>query len=834
LSERRAAGRISYKTFHSDKKCADAPGYSARMKTHAQVVVIGGGVVGCSVLYHLTKLGWKDVVLCERKELTAGSSWHAAGGFHALNSDPNVSRLQAYTVRLYQEIEAISGQDIGLHFSGGLNVAATQARWDFLRAEVARHRVLGLNTRLVSPREIRELCPLIDVSEVLGGIYDPMEGHLDPYGATHAFAKAARLNGAEIYRHTQVSGLHARADGSWTVVTEKGSIVAEHVVNAGGLWAREVGRMAGVELPVVPMEHHYLLTDELPELANAARELPLVLDLDGEIYLRQEGKGVLLGVYEQDATPWATAGTPWDYGDTELLPPALDRLTQSLEKGFRRFPSLSTAGIRKVVNGPFTFSPDGNPLVGPVPGRENFWAACGVMAGFAQGGGVGLALAQWMIEGEPQTDVFAMDVARFGPYATAPYARARAREFYAKRFQIAYPNEVWPAGRPSKTSPLHADLEAANAVFGVSYGTEIPLYFAAAGEPAREVPSLRRSNAIAQVREECLAARGGLGLLDISAFAKYRVWGAGAAGALDRLLAGRLPAQGQVRITPMLSPRGRLMGDLTTLRLSAEEFLIFGSGYLQSWHLRWFDAHLAAPGVEVENVSDYYGGIGLLGPRARTVLQRLAEADVSNEAMPFMTARRMAVGYAPALVARLSVSGELGYEIYVPAPYLPALRSLLDAATTGMDARWLGSYALNSLRLEKGFGIWSREFTRDYTPRMAGLRRFIAYDKSAFIGREAALADRDSTPPHRLVSLAIDADDADAAGYEPILAGEELVGYVTSGGYGHCARRSLALGYLASEVRADAALTVNVLGEPRAATLLQQPLIDPSGGRMRS
>jgi dimethylglycine dehydrogenase len=804
------------------------------MKSHAQVVVIGGGIVGCSVLYHLTKLGWKDVVLCERKELTAGSSWHAAGGFHALNSDPNVSRLQAYTVQLYREIEAISGQDVGLHFSGGLNVAATRERWDFLRADAARHRVLGLSSRLVSPREIRELCPLIDVSEVLGGIYDPMEGHLDPYGATHAFAKAARLNGAEIYRHTMVRELRAGADGTWTVLTDQGGIVAEHVVNAGGLWAREVGRMAGVELPVVPMEHHYLLTDELPEISKAERELPLVLDLDGEIYLRQERTGVLLGVYEKEATPWAVAGTPWDYGDTELLPPALERLTQSLEKGFRRFPSLSTVGIRKIVNGPFTFSPDGNPLVGPVPGLKNFWAACGVMAGFAQGGGVGLALAQWMIEGEPQSDIFAMDVARFGSYATAPYARARAREFYAKRFQIAYPNEVWPAGRPSKTSAIHAEHKAANAVFGVSYGTEVPLYFAAPGDEAREIPSLRRSNAFARVGEECLASRGSLGLLDISPFAKYRVTGAQAARALDRLLAGRLPAQGEVRLTPMLSPRGRLMGDLTTIRLAAHEFLLFGSGYLQRWHMRWFDAHLAGPGVEVENISDYYGGIGIIGPQARTLLARLAEAQVSNDAMPFMTARRMAVGYAPAIVARLSVSGELGYEIYVPAAYLSPLRALLHGMSADLDARWVGAYALNALRLEKGFGIWSREFTRDYTPRMAGLSRFVAYGKGDFIGCEAALADRDTPPPHRLVCLAIDAADADATGYEPILVGGQLVGYVTSGGYGHCAKKSLAMGYLASHVQGDAALTVSILGEPRAATVLQQPVIDPSGGRMRS
>lgn len=803
------------------------------MKSHARVVVIGGGVIGCSVLYHLTKLGWSDVVLCERRELTAGSSWHAAGGFHALNSDPNVARLQAYTIQLYKEIQTLSGQDMGLHFTGGLNVAATKERWDFLRADAERHRVLGLTSRLVTPPEIREMCPLIDVSEVLGGIYDPMEGHLDPYGTTHAFAKAARLNGAEIYRHTKVAELHATRDGYWTVITDKGEIVAEHVVNAGGLWAREVGRMAGVELPVVPMEHHYLLTDDLPEIKSAARELPMVLDLDGEIYLRQEQNGVLLGVYEQEATPWAVAGTPWDYGDNALLPPALERLTHSLEKGFRRFPSLSTVGIRKIVNGPFTFSPDGNPLVGPVPGLRNYWSACAVMAGFAQGGGVGLALAQWMIDGEPDSDIFAMDVARFGPYATVPYARARAREFYARRFQIAYPNEVWPAGRPSKTSAIHADLKAANAIFGVSYGMEVPLYFAAPGA-ASEIPSLRRSDAFAAVRLECLASRNSLGLLDISPFAKYRVMGAEAAPALDRLLAGRLPGEGQIRITPMLSPSGRLMGDLTAMRLSAEEFVLYGSGYLQNWHLRWFGTHLAGPEVAIENMSDRYGGIGLVGPQARMLLERVVEADVSNQAMPFMTARRMTVGYAPAIVARLSVTGELGYEIYVPTAYLPSLCELLQRMSVDLDANWVGSYALNALRLEKSFGIWSREYTRDYTPVMAGLSRFIAYDKPNFIGRTAALADRNNTPPHRLVSLTIDAKDADATGYEPIYASDDLVGYVTSGGYGHCVAKSLAMGYLASSVPDDTALCVSILGERRPAAIVQQPLIDPSGDRMRS
>ena len=805
------------------------------MKSHAQVVVIGGGVVGCSVLYHMTKLGWKDVVLCERKELTAGSSWHAAGGFHALNSDPNVSKLQAYTIRLYKEVQEISGQDVGLHFTGGLNVAATAERWDLLRADWARHRVLKLETELLGPSEVRKLCPLIDVSEVKGALYDAMEGHLDPYGATHAFAKAARMKGAEIYRHTKVIELISMADGSWTVVTDHGNIAADHVVNAAGLWAREVGLMAGVDLPVVAMEHHYLLTEDLPEIAANPQEMPLVLDLDGGIYLRQEHKGVLLGVYEQDATPWAVGGTPWDYGDNELLPPNLDRLTESLETGFRRFPTLSKAGIRKIVNGPFTFSPDGNPLVGPVPGVKNYWAACGVMAGFAQGGGVGLALSQWIVEGEPDGDIFAMDVARFGSYATRGYAISRAREFYARRFQIAYPNEIWPAGRPSKTSVIYPYLKGSkNGVFGVSYGQEVPLYFVPDGSPAIEEPTLRRSSAFTAVREECLASRQSLGVLDISSFGKYMITGPGAAAALNRLLAGRIPEVGRVRLTPMLSPRGTLLGDLTTLRLGTDEFVVSGSGYLQSWHMRWFGAQLVASDVRLANISDLYGGFALFGPQARAALQRLTTADVSNAEFPFMTTRRVDIALAPAIVSRLSVSGELGYEIYVPTLHMEAVLHEIEKVRYDIAGRWVGMYALNSLRLEKSFGIWSREFSRDYTPRMSGLDRFVDYAKGSFVGRDAALRDRETVPNKRLVTLEIDADCADATGYEPIYRGKILIGFVTSGGYGHCVQKSLAMGYVDSDTPGDTAnVTVTLLGESRGARLVPESLVDPRGLRMR-
>ncbi|MGC4251359.1 MAG: FAD-dependent oxidoreductase [Sphingobium sp.] len=804
------------------------------MKSHVRVAVIGGGVIGCSILYHLTKLGWKDVALIERKELTAGSSWHAAGGFHALNSNPGIAKLQSYTIELYKEIEALSEQDVGMHMTGGINIAATDERWEFLRADYARHRVLGLHTELLTPSEIKELCPLVDVSDVRGALYDRHEGHVDPSGATYAYAKAARVAGAEIYRHTRVMDLKPTGRGTWRVITDKGEIEAEHVVNAAGLWAREMGTMVGVNLPLIPMEHHYLITEDIPEIVAATKELPLILDLDAEIYMRQERNGMLVGVYEKNATPWALNGTPWDYGETELLPPALDRIADALVKGYERFPAVAEAGIKRIINGPFTFAPDGNPLVGPVPGVPNYWSACGVMAGFAQGGGVGLSLAQWIINGEPGEDIFAMDVARFGSYATPAYTTEKAKEFYSNRFLLAYPNEYWPAARDTQSDVLYDVLKARNAVFGVSYGLEIPLYFAGEGEEAAETPGLKRSNAFPVVAREIKAVQQGVGIFDASSFAKYEVSGPNAAAALDRLLANKLPAIGRVRLAPMLSDSGRLMGDLTVMRLAEERFMIFGSGYLQAWHGRWFDEHLAGDGVTIRNITLDYQGFHLVGPNARKLLERLTELDVSNKGLPFLGVREADVGLAPAMIARISLSGELSYEIYAPAAFVRSLYLLAMEKGADLGVVDFGLHALAAMRLEKSYGIWSREFSRDYTPGMSGLDRFIDFNKGDFIGRDAALKESQSVPSQALVTFAVDALDADAAGYEPVWHKGEYVGFVTSGGYGHRVGTSIAMAYIdRSLLNETEGFEVSILGEKRPARLTHEPLYDPTGARAR-
>ncbi len=550
------------------------------MISHAKAVVIGGGVVGCSVLFHLAKAGWKDIVLIERSELTSGSSWHAAGGFHTLNSDPNVAKLQAYTVGLYKELEELSGQSCSLHLTGGVMMADSPERMDFLRMTHARGRCLGMDTELITPLEAKAMFPLMDEKHFVGALWDPVEGHLDPSGTTHAYAKAAQILGAEIELRNPVLEITQDNDGMWNVVTKNGTIKAEHIVNAGGLWAREIGRMVGLELPLLAMEHMYLLTDEIPEVidfnSDTGRELVGVIDFKGEIYTRQERNGLLLGTYEKACKPWSPINTPWDFGH-ELLQPDLDRIAPSLEIGFKHFPAFEKAGIKQVINGPFTFAPDGNPLVGPVPGLTNFWSACAVMAGFSQGGGVGLTLANWMVDGDPGFDIFAMDIARFGEWASLRYTNAKVRENYSRRFSISYPNEELPAGRPQQTTPLYDIMLNENfAVMGDSWGLETPLWFAPSKEQANDVLSFHRSNDFEYIAAEVKAVRESIGVTEISNFAKYEITGDSAEVFLDHLMTNNMPKLVRIILTPMLNENGKLIGDFTIVKANENRFLVFG------------------------------------------------------------------------------------------------------------------------------------------------------------------------------------------------------------------------------------------------------------------
>ncbi len=808
------------------------------MKSHAQAVVIGGGVVGASVLYHLTKKGWTDVLLIERSELTSGSTWHAAGGMHTLNGDPNVAKLQQYTINLYQEIEEKSGVALSLHKTGGVMLATTPERVEWLKMAHARGRYLGMQTEIISPKEAADFMPLLDPDKFIGAMYDPDEGHADPYGVTHAYAKSARLNGAEIVLRNRVTDLTQNADGSWNVVTEEGTIRAEHVVNCGGLWAREVGRMVGIELPVLAMEHMYLLTEDMPEVIAFNKEkghqVPHAIDFTGEIYVRQEGNGMLMGTYEKACRPWSPKETPWDFGH-ELLEPDLDRIAPSLEVGFKHFPSYQNAGIKKIINGPFTFAPDGNPLVGPVRGLKNFWCACGVMAGFSQGGGVGLALSNWMAEGDPGFDVWAMDVARYGDWATLAYTNAKVRENYARRFSITFPNEELPAGRPMRTTPLYDKMVSQGAVMGNNWGLEAPLWFAPEGVEPVDIVSFHRSNDFEHVKVEALAVRNGVGITEIANFAKYRVTGPGAEAWLSHLMTNRMPKTGRIILTPMLNPAGKLIGDFTIAKAGDDDFRMWGSSQAEVYHMRWFEAHLPADGsVHVEAIGLGLTGLSIAGPKARELLARVADADVSNEAFRFMDYRQMDIAAVPTQINRLTYTGDLGYEIWIAPEYERRLYAELMAAGADLGLKNFGVRALLSLRLEKNFGTWFREFRPIYGPYEADLGRFVALQKNDFIGREAAAREKENGPERLRVSFVVDATDADVIGDEPIWFKDEVVGWVTSGGYGHYVDASLAQGYIPAGLASENdGFEIEIIGDRRPARIIREPLFDPMAERMR-
>ena len=847
------------------------------MTRHYRAVVIGGGVVGCSVLYHLARAGWRDVLLIERSELTSGSTWHAAGGFHTLNGDPNVARLQAYTISLYRELEELTGMNCGLHLVGGVMMADSPERMDFLRMAHARGRCLGMETELITPAEAKAMFPLMDESHFVGALWDPVEGHLDPSGTTHAYAKAARMLGAEIELRNPVTELTQDADGTWNVITKNGTIRAEHVVNAGGLWAREVGRMVGIELPVLAMEHMYLLTEDMPEVIEfnekMGRELIHVIDFKGEIYTRQEGRGILLGTYEKAAKPWSPVTTPWDFGH-ELLPPDLDRIAPSLEIGFRHFPPYERAGIKTVINGPFTFAPDGNPLVGPVQGLTNFWCACAVMAGFSQGGGVGLALANWMVDGDPGHDIFAMDVARYGEWATLRYTNAKVRENYSRRFSIRFPNEELPAARPAETTPLYDIMLRDNfAVMGDSWGLETPLWFAPSAEAAHDVLSFHRSNDFERVAAEVRGVRERVGVTEIANFAKYEVNGQGAEAWLDRLMTNTMPKAGRLVLSPMLNEKGKLIGDFTIARASDSRFLIWGSLAASKYHMRWFERHLPSDGsVRVHRFHTDLVGLMLAGPKSREVLAALVDADVSRDAFRFMDFREMDVAGAPCMVNRITYTGDLGYEIWMKPSFERRVYLAIKEAGQAHGIVDFGMRALLSMRLEKNFPTWFAELRPIYGPFEGSMDRFVKLQKPDFIGGAAAVAERDAGPRLRRVSLMIDAADADVLGDEPIwakvhedfgtveephghgatrfdVAGREMprpdpvrdgdwrvVGWVTSGGYAHWVRASMAQGYLPAELAGrgeEGLFAVEIMGERRPARIALEPPFDPAGERMR-
>ena len=806
------------------------------MRTHAQAVVIGGGLVGCSILYHLTKLGWRDVVLLERDELTSGSTWHAAANLHGLHDNNNISRLQYYTMRLYRELEDETGQSCGVYQPGSLYLAQTEAREHQLRLQEARARSFGVDFHEISRAEAEQLHPLADFDGVRCIMFEADGGNVDPSGVTQAYAAGARQRGGEIHRFTPVTATRAQSDGSWIVETPEGAIRADWLVNAAGLWAREVGQMAGIDLPLQPTEHQYFVTETIPQVAAAGRRLPSIADRDGEYYLRQEGLGLLIGAYERDVRLWAEDGTPKDFRH-ELLADDLERIEENVMRALDRVPAAAEAGIKRVINGPMIWSPDAAALFGPVPELSNYFVCAGIIPGFSQSGGLGLMSAQWMIEGEPEYDMFAWDLARYGNWAGPGFTRARVRDQYAHRFKIHFPYEERAAGRPVRTRPAHARQGELGAVFGLNFGWEHPLWYAPDGAARTDTYGFTRQPWHDHVGAEARALRAGVGIIDISNFAKYEISGPGAADWLDRLIANRVPREtGRSCLAPVIGRRGGIVGDFTLTRLGDEHFLMVGSGMAERYHRRIFDQVPRNGGVQLESRTEALTGFNIAGPRARDLLARLTQADLSNEGFGFMRSAQITVAGIPAIALRVSFTGDLGWEIHVAENQQLRLLDALMEAGADLGARPVGSRALLSLRVEKGYGSWGREYSPEYWPHEVGLERLVKRDKPDFLGREACLEVLDRPPRERLVMMDVAADTADASGGEPVfLTDGTPAGRVSSGAYGFTVDRSLAMGF----VRADhalpgTALDVFILGRPHRATILDHPPFDPAGARLRA
>jgi dimethylglycine dehydrogenase len=806
------------------------------MRTHASAVVIGGGLIGCSILYHLTRAGWTDVVLLERSELTSGSTWHAAANIHGLHDSTNISRVQHYTMTLYKQLEAETGQGCGIFQPGSLYLARTQAREHQLRLQAAKARAYGMNFHEITRDEAERLHPLVDFDGIRCIMFEPDGGNVDPSGVTQAYAAGARAMGAEIIRFCPVTGTEAQPDGGWIVRTEKGDIRSRWVVNAAGLWGREVAAMAGVTLPLLPTEHQYFVTEPIPEIVALGRRLPSVADRDGEYYLRQEGQGLLVGAYERDMRLWAEDGTPPGFGH-ELFADDLGRIEDNMLRAIARVPAVGRAGIKRVINGPMIWSPDANVLFGPVPELRNYFCCAGIIPGFSQSGGMGRAAAEWIVEGETKLDLFAWDLARFGAWAGRDFTRARVRDQYANRFAIHFPNQERAAGRPVRTRPVHDLQRDMGAVFGLTYGWEHPLWFADA-PGVQDTNGFDRQNWWAPVGAECRMLRDRAGIIDISTFAKYRVAGPGAADWLNAVFAGRMPdAVGRSCLTPLIGVRGGIAGDFIITRLGPDEYWIIGSGIAERYHSRFFKQVPLSAETTFTSLTETVCGFNVAGPLSREVLQGLTDTPLASADFPFMASQRIVVAGVACVALRLSFTGDLGWELHCAAEDQARLYAALLTAGRAVGVGPVGSRALTSLRIEKGYGSWGRDYSPECWPQEVGMARLVRLDKP-FLNRDAAVDVMARPARERLVVLALDdgdasASSADASGGEPIFAGDRPVGRVTSGAYGHSVGLSLALGFVTG-LDAGSPIEVMVLGRPHRARILPAPPFDPQGRRLRA
>jgi dimethylglycine dehydrogenase len=808
------------------------------MKSHARVVIIGGGAMGVGLAYALPKEGWSDVVLVEKGELTSGSTWHAAGLIPHFIASLNMAKVHFEAPKLYATLEAETGQATGWHGCGAIRLARTDDEVDWFRYVKAILDQVGAECHLIGPNEIRQLHPLLEVGDVKLGAYTPGDGHTDPSSSTNAMAAGARKAGVEILRRNRVTGIKPRPSGEWEVMTEQGAIVAEHVVNAAGCFCDQVQQMVGQRLPIVNMIHQYLVTETSRHVMALDKEIPVVRDPLASCYYRQEQKSLLIGPYEREnAAAWGLDGIDWGF-DMELLPPDIDRLSISLERAMARIPAFGELGIKRIVSGPITHTPDGNFLMGPAPGLRNFWLDCAASIGVTQGPGAGKYLAQWMVHGQSEINVREMDPRRFSAWALGDYALAKSIDEYQEMYQVRFPGAFRDAGRPQRTTPLYQTLKDQGAVYAEAFGWERPKWFAPAG--VEENYSFRRTNWFETVGEECRAVRERVGLLDLSSFAKFEVSGRDAEALLGRLFANRLPRRaGGIALAHMLSEDGMIESECTVTRLGDDRYYLLSAAAAELHDLDLLaQGRRAGERAEIANVTDDFGVLVLTGPKARDVLAQVTDADLGNAAFPWLTAREIAVAGVPLRALRVSYAGELGWELHTPMADLARVYDALMAAGEGHGIANFGAYALNSLRLEKAYKGWGAELTNEITMIEAGMERFVRMDKGDFVGRAALVRRKEEGIALKCVYLRVEDGDNDPRGNEPVydsVGGERIVGVSTSGGYGYAVARTLAFAYVEPRLAAPGSrVELEMLGARRGAEVLAEPAYDPANTRLKA
>jgi dimethylglycine dehydrogenase len=832
------------------------------MKTHARVVVIGGGVVGVSTLYHLALKGWTDAVLLERAELTAGSTWHAAGLLPLFNMSYTVGQLHKYSVDLYKRLPAETGQDVSFHVTGNLRLATNRDRMDEYQKYCGTANTIGVPFQLIGPKEVRELWPLAEIGNgrdtpnIIGALYHPDDGHIAPADLTMALRKGARTRGAEIHEHTEVTAVKRTPSGEWQLTTDKGDIVAEHVVCATGNYARQTGRLFGLHVPSIPVEHQYIVYDESRELKayrqKGGRELAVLRESDKSYYLREERLGWILGPYEAGAPARFADGVP-DWFGKSLFEGDLERLLPHVEAAQRRVPSLANCGIKDIVNGPIAYTPDGSPLIGPAWGARNLWLNEGHSFGITAAGGSGWQLAQWIVEGEPGIDMMAVDPRRYGAYTSKRYVVQKNEETYRNVFVIHYPDEERADARPAKTSPVYDKLARMGAVFGQRYGWERANWFAPPGVSPTDQWSFRRSNYFEHVGAEARRMRQHVGVIDLTPFTKHEVTGSGAEAWLDSLVANKVPTKiGRIALCHALTRRGGIRSEFTITKVADQHYYVVSAGaaerydsdYLQHMSPRG-DAQGGDPRaghpadrVSMKNITTSRGCFVLAGPRSRDVLAKLTDAPLDNAAFPWLTGRVAEVGLAvDVYLLRVNFVGALGWELHFPIEYAHHLFDAMFAAGKEYDIGMVGMRAMESLRLEKSYRMWGTDLSPDYTPYEAGLDRFVRLNKGAFIGKEALEQQLKNGVPHRFVTFEVhDVEDADPLGNEPLFdANGVLIGRATAGSYGHALRKSLGLGYVKPEfATVGAELQIEILGERKRATVLVDSPYDPENKELRA